>query len=169
MTPLIRPRTAADLDACVAVLGDVHRASGYPAHWPADPHRWLTPSRHIAAWVAEWDGDVVGHVSLTSATGEAAAEHWAERTGRTVGEAVAVSRLFVAERARGNAIGRRLLAHADAEARQRGLHPVLGVLDHNRPAIALYRDAGWRYLADADLALPDGGVMLMRCFAGPDS
>ena len=156
------------MDTCVALLAGVHRTGGYPAHWPADPHRWLTPSRHLTAWVAELDGTVVGHVSLTAAHGEAAAEYWAERTGRSVAEAVAVSRLFVAESARGHSIGRGLLETAATAARDRGLHPVLGVLDHNRHAIALYRDAGWLYLAETGLELPDGRVLPMWCFAAPE-
>ncbi len=155
------------MDRCVSVLADVHRGSGYPAHWPADPHRWLAPSRHIAAWVAELEGTVVGHVSLTSAIGEAAAAFWADSTGRSVADAVAVSRLFVAQHARGHSIGRQLLDYADARARECGLHPVLGVLDHNRTAIALYRDAGWRHLAVTDLTLPDGRTLPMWCFAAP--
>jgi GNAT superfamily N-acetyltransferase len=151
----------------VAILAEVHRTGGYPAHWPADPERWLTPSRHLAAWVAERDGVVVGHVSLTSAQGEAAAEHWAARSGRSVDDAVVVSRLFVAEQARGHSIGRRLLDRAGVAARERGLHPVLGVLAHNLAAIALYRGAGWLRLSEADLTLPDGRVMVMHCFAAP--
>lgn len=165
---VIRPRLAEDMAACVAILADVHRTVGYPAHWPADPRRWLTPSRHLTAWVAELSGTVVGHVSLTSANGGAAAEQWAARTGRSVDEAITVSRLFVAGHARGRSIGRRLLETACARARDRGLHPVLGVLAHNRPAIALYRDAGWLQLSETDLTLPDGRVMPMHCFAAPE-
>jgi GNAT superfamily N-acetyltransferase len=156
------------MNACVAILADVHRTGGYPAHWPADPHHWLTPSRHITAWVAERDGGVVGHVSLTSADGEAAAEHWSARTGRPVTDTVAVSRLYVARHARGRAVGRRLLDEATAAARDRGRHPVLSVLDHNRNAIALYEKAGWEYLSEADLTLPDGRVVLMHCFSAPE-
>jgi [ribosomal protein S18]-alanine N-acetyltransferase len=60
----IRVRTAADLAACVAILRRVHEVSGYPSVWPGDPGGWLTPRGMIAAWVAEHDGQIAGHVLL---------------------------------------------------------------------------------------------------------
>jgi hypothetical protein len=40
---------------------------GYPAYLPGtDLHRFLTMPASVAAWVAEVDGSVVGHVALNS-------------------------------------------------------------------------------------------------------
>ena len=57
----VRPRTGADLDACVRVLADVRRVDGHPVNWPADPPSWLSPPRLHRAWVAGPGGSVVGH------------------------------------------------------------------------------------------------------------
>jgi PadR family transcriptional regulator PadR len=58
---LIRSRTPADLDACVAVLRQVHDADAYPMNWPLDPVQWLCPPQLTGAWVAEEpDGRVIG-------------------------------------------------------------------------------------------------------------
>lgn len=165
---MIRPRTADDVDGCVSLLAAVHRTSGYPAHWPADPARWLAPSRLLQAWVAVDDGGIIGHIGLSSAGGDASAALWAQHSGRPVAQAAAITRLCVADRARGHRLGERLLDRACAAARQRGLHPVLDVLDHNRAAVALYERRGWVLLSTTDLTLPDGRVLPMRCYAAPD-
>jgi hypothetical protein len=59
----VREREAADIDVCVQALAAVHESSGYPSVWPADPARWLTPSRSLRAWVAA-TGEIplAGHV-----------------------------------------------------------------------------------------------------------
>lgn len=119
---MIRRRRDTDLDACVAVLAEVHTHSGYPHHWPDDPAGWLTPDGLTAAWVAEADGSVVGHVALCGG-------------GR--------SRLCVAPSARGAGLGGRLLRAVEAEAAARGLRPVLEVKDTDTAALALYERLGW--------------------------
>src|SRR5262249_52483363 len=64
LPPPVRPRASADLPACVAALRRVPEASGYPSRWPDDPRRRSTPRRMVAAWVAELDGSIAGHVVL---------------------------------------------------------------------------------------------------------
>ncbi|MFI0902566.1 GNAT family N-acetyltransferase [Streptomyces sioyaensis] len=119
---MIRRRRDTDLDACAAVLAEVHTHSGYPHHWPGDPVRWLTPDGLSAAWVAEADGTIAGHAALC---------------GREI------SRLYVAPGARGAGLGRRLLHTAEAAAAARGLRPVLEVKTTDTAAIALYERLGW--------------------------
>jgi ribosomal protein S18 acetylase RimI-like enzyme len=166
-TPLIRPRQPSDLDTCVSILNEVHRSSGYPAHWPKDPAKWLTPSRLLSAWVAESNGEVQGHVALSKPGQDVTAQRWATHTGRPATEAAEITRLFVAETARGQALGSQLLDTACANAKERGLHPVLGVLHHNLAAVALYNRAGWQKLSTVDFPLPDGSVSRMHCYAAP--
>jgi GNAT superfamily N-acetyltransferase len=60
----VRLREPADLRLCVDVLAAVHHRDTYPLQWPADPVSWLTPPGLISAWVAEVDGELVGHVAL---------------------------------------------------------------------------------------------------------
>lgn len=148
------------------MLAEAHRSSQYPVHWPADPARWLTPDRLFAAWVAEADGTVVGHIALAT-PGEVTAQPWAADTGRPIGQAAEITRLFVADAAQGRSVGTRLLATACADAKERGRHPVLGVLDHNRSAIALYDRAGWRRLSSVDFPLRDDQIGVMHCYAAP--
>lgn len=119
---MIRRRRDTDLDACVAVLAQVHTHSGYPHHWPDDPPRWLTPAGLSAAWVAEADGRIVGHAALCGSE---------------------VSRLYVAPAARGLGLGLRLLRTVEEAAAARGLNPVLEVQSTNTDAIALYERRGW--------------------------
>lgn len=86
---IVRSRTQDDLDGCVKALAEVQAADGYPVDWPDDPAGFLTPSDLAGAWVAVDDEGVAGHV------------------GVTVGDAV--TRLFVAPRARGRGLAVRLL------------------------------------------------------------
>lgn len=166
-TALIRERRPEDLPACVSVLADTHRTSGYPVNWPADPAGWLTPRGLLAAWVAEVAGVVVGHVALVEA-GAHPAKAWADHTGGTPRPPMAeVSRLCVAKQARGRSVGGLLLATADAAARERGRHTVLGVLAESVAAIALYDRMGWLRLSTVDFKLADGRTTVMHCYAAP--
>jgi GNAT superfamily N-acetyltransferase len=146
-TTIIRARRPDDLDACVGVLAEVHTADGYPLYWPTDPRSWLTPDSLLAAWIAEDEGTVIGHVTLCSALGDGAAPIWSQASGLPPDHLAAIGRLFVALSARGRGLGAALLAQACAEARLRGLRPALEVLDHDRGAIALYERQGWRRVA----------------------
>jgi ribosomal protein S18 acetylase RimI-like enzyme len=118
--------------------------------------------------VAQGTDGIVGHIGLSTGGGDVAAM-WSLRTGRPAEDAAEITRLCVAGRARGHRLGERLLRHACAEAARRGLHPVLGVLDHNRAAIAMYERFGWYLLSFTELALSDGRVFPMRCYAAPET
>ena len=150
---MLTARRTGDLDACVAVLAAVHAADGYPALWPADPHRWLTPRELVGAWVARRAGEVVGHVCLCRAEEGASAVIWSAASGLPVGRLGAVSRLFVAPTARRQGLGERLLLAACDEARRLGRHPVLEVLRQDRAAAALYERLGWRRVGPLDAEL----------------
>jgi ribosomal protein S18 acetylase RimI-like enzyme len=163
---LIRRRRPEDLPALVTVLAEAHRESAYPVHWPRDPARWLTPDRLLAVWVAEVDGSVLGHIALAD-PGDVTAGPWAAHTGLPAEQAAEITRLFLADAAQGRSVGKRLLDTACEYARAQGRHPVLGVLDHNRSAIALYDRAGWHRLSSVDFILSDDAIGLMHCYAAP--
>lgn len=132
---MIRPRTGADLDACVQALAEVHAADRYPVDWPDTPARWLTPADLVRAWVAVEDGRVTGHVGLAEVEPDVAVS-----AGMSV--AGAVTRLFVVPGARGGGLAARLLDAVLAE-----VSPLtLEVSDEGRAAIALYERHGWRRL-----------------------
>lgn len=86
--PVVRRRAPRDLDACVRMLGEVHRSDGYPVNWPPSPRAWLTGGALVSAWVAESDGRLSGHVGLSrSGAGDAAPGLWSARTGAGAGAA----------------------------------------------------------------------------------
>ncbi|MER6943659.1 GNAT family N-acetyltransferase [Nonomuraea sp. NPDC000554] len=124
-TTVIRPRTGADLDACVRALAEVQAADRYPVDWPDDPHGWLSPDDLTGAWVAIDDGVVLGHVGLAG---------------------TAVTRLFVTPAARGSGLAAALLDTVLAAA---GTPLTLEVSDEGGAAIAFYERQGWRRVGSA--------------------
>ncbi len=162
----IRPREPEDLARCVAILRRVHEISGYPSRWPDDPERWLTPAGQVAAWVAENDGRLAGHVALVQGV---RTECLLRATGRDASELGGVARLFVDPGARRKGLARALLAVAAGDARARGLQPVLDVVHDRGPAIALYERSGW-VLAGTQTATwvtPADISPKLRCYLGP--
>ncbi|MGR6913881.1 GNAT family N-acetyltransferase [[Actinomadura] parvosata] len=122
----IRPRTPADLPACVEALAAVQAADRYPVNWPADPGAWLTPDGMTTAWIAtEPDAApgqaVLGHVAIT--------------------RDLELTRLFVTPAARGRGVAARLLETARAST---PLPLKLEVSSEGRAAIGLYERLGWR-------------------------
>jgi GNAT superfamily N-acetyltransferase len=164
----VRRRTDQDLDACVRVLAEVHENDGYPVNWPALPARWLTPPSLIAAWVAELDGRIVGHIVLSrSGAGDVAPGLWSARAGVCVDMTAVVNRLFLAPSARGHGIGASLLAHAAKQARNHGLHPVLDVVASDTAAATLYERLGWQLLATVEQQWSPNQEVVVRCYAAP--
>jgi ribosomal protein S18 acetylase RimI-like enzyme len=150
----IRHRDEADIGACVEALRAAHQASGYPTNWPADPARWLQPSRTLQAWVAVTDDmPVAGHVLLRRSPAD-------ERSAE-------VSRLFVAPAARRQAIASALLEAAMRSAAANDLDLFLEVADHLRAARALYQRDGFRLVttAQADWTTPDGRPVTLHRYA----
>ncbi len=163
---VVRTAKPGDLDGCVAMLRRVHETSGYPSRWPADPGRWLTPADQLAAWVAEDDGQLAGHVALVQGVRTPCL---LRATGRGPGELGGIVRLFVDPAARRQGLARALLDTAAAHARACGLVPVLDVVADSAPAIALYERSGWRLAGTqtATWVTPAGLVPTLRCYVGP--
>ncbi|HYO20201.1 MAG TPA: GNAT family N-acetyltransferase, partial [Dermatophilaceae bacterium] len=160
----VRPRRPTDLTACVDVLAEIHRADGYPRQWPVDPASWLDPSDSLAAWVAESNGAIVGHVVVTACADDPTPE---QATGRPTSELASVSRLFVSPAGRGVGTARALLSQAGSFATHAGLGLVLDVVDDAADAIAVYEHLGWR-LVDCRPAVwttDDGHRPLLRVYA----
>ncbi|WP_330229393.1 GNAT family N-acetyltransferase [Nocardia sp. NBC_00508] len=145
MCVIIRPRTAADAHDCAAALRQVHDVDRYPETWPADPVGWLSPSKLIAARVAEQARVVVGHVGL------GAGEETPIAVRGAVGTlAVAwVIRLYVVPSARRAGVGSHLLAAAARMAASRGQRAALSVESGGAAAIAMYERSGWRRVHSA--------------------
>lgn len=101
------------------------------------------------------DGDarpwILGHASLRRVPAEAApARAWrrahddAGRGGEAEAELWGLARLAVHPAAQGRGLGGRLLAWAEGHARGRGRRLVLGVLEKDGGALAVYERRGWR-------------------------
>ena len=56
--------------ACLDLLMQVHELDGYPPYVPEDVPRFITPDYEVAAWVAEREGSIVGHVALHQASAD---------------------------------------------------------------------------------------------------
>jgi GNAT superfamily N-acetyltransferase len=165
-TPSVRYRADHDLDDCVRVLAEVHEHDGYPVNWPDHPGAWLTPDSLIASWVAELDGRVAGHIGLSrSGAGDVAPGLWSARAGVGIDAIAVVNRLFVAPSARGHRIGASLMAQVVAEARGRGLHPVLDVVASDTAAAALYERLGWQLLGTVEQQWSPQQRVAVRCYA----
>lgn len=140
----VRARVPADLPVLVRVLVEQQPSSGYPLRWPLPfpVEQFIVRSYEEQAWVAERDGDVVGHVMVGRVEDAQAAAIVTAATGRR--ELATVSVLFLAEDARGHGIGKLLLDTAVDWAVQRGRLPVLDVVPTHRGAVGFYRHLGWR-------------------------
>lgn len=144
----VRRRRSRDLGPCARLLRVVYAEGQYPVHWPDAPRAWLDGEDVIDAWVAERQGEILGHVAISRVGGDAVSElRWRELTGHRPAELAGVSRLFVRPRVRGQGVGTALLDVALGEIRARGLVPVLEVVGASRDAIRLYEERGWRLLA----------------------
>jgi GNAT superfamily N-acetyltransferase len=107
MAARIRLRADRDLEECARLLETVHCADGYPAHWPEDPVRWLSPRVMLDAWVAEDAGRIVGHIAFRAGTADASAAVWSDATGLPPEKLASITRLFVSRDSRGNGGGTR--------------------------------------------------------------
>lgn len=141
----IRPRTDADLAALAKVLTEVHAKDGYPVEGIDDPLAWLGTLDGIGSWVADVNGEPVGHVALTQpGAGDEAPRLFADQIGP---EPTAVlGRLFVSPLARGQGLATHLARKAMDGAADAGRRPVLDVMVKDDAAIRLYKQLGWTIL-----------------------
>jgi GNAT superfamily N-acetyltransferase len=140
----IRPRTEDDLEACVALAQLVHDLDGYPGHQPTDFRSFIASSDEDAAWVAERDGEVVGHVALhVRSRVDAVLAVATETLSVPLQRIGVVARMFVSPDFRRVGLGRSLLDVAAQHAIAGGRRPILDVVSHFHPAIALYEGCGW--------------------------
>jgi GNAT superfamily N-acetyltransferase len=166
----IRERREGDLDALVVALAAVAKVDGYPSRWPDDPAAWLRTRDPIGAWVVEHDGEPAGQIVLRPGADHVPARMWHARSGEAPQSCCVVSRLFVGLPARGHGAGSALMHTAWAAASERGLRPMLDVVDANQSAIRLYRGLGWIHLGTyVERFYDDGPDELLHCFAAPST
>lgn len=159
----LRRRRPQDLPRAVRLLRVVHGDDQYPLHWPDRPRDFLDGPDVIGAWVAERQGEILGHVAVSQVTGRGV--HWRELTGHEPHEIALVSRLYVRARVRGTGYGAALLQAATDDIRARGLVPVAEVVSANASARRLFGHHGWT-LRSMD-AWPDDPAYRLFCFEAP--
>jgi GNAT superfamily N-acetyltransferase len=157
---MIRPRSEEDLERCAALLRRVHEVDRYPLIWPPDPAGWLAGRGSLGAWVAEEDGQLLGHLSLHATNRCRARPQWCQALAVGAERLAVVSRFFVSPDARGRGIGGRLMACAEEYAAGRHRRLALDVAAHNRDAIDFYVRRGWRRVGSAELELNGGARRL---------
>jgi GNAT superfamily N-acetyltransferase len=143
MSLTIRPATQLDVPALVALMIEFYAESGFslPSGSAARAFTELFVSPHLGAvWLAEQDGQAVGHIVLTAA--------FSMEYGGLRGF---IDDLFVRAAARGQGCGMALLAAARAEAIARDLRALcVEAGGDGHRARALYARAGY---VDSDHAL----------------
>ena len=163
---LVRGRTADDLPALVEVLAEQQFSSSFPLRWPLPfpVEQFLVRPHERAAWVAEVDGQVVGHVSVIGPDAELAPV-FVEAVGTDRLAMVAV--LFVGLTTLGLGVGARLHDVAVAWIREAGLVPVLDVVPTHDRAVQFYRRRGWREIGSVRPGwLPEDRPALMLMSLG---
>ncbi|HVK27774.1 MAG TPA: GNAT family N-acetyltransferase [Nocardioides sp.] len=148
---VVRPRRAGDIPVLVDVLLAQQPTSRYPFRdpLPIPVEQFLHAEDADAAWVAQVDGRVVGHVCrqppLTGFDDAAAMNDvCADTHGCDLSQLAWVSTLFVGLGGRRLGVGRRLLDTVVADIGADGRRPCLEVLEAHPAAIALYESSGWR-------------------------
>lgn len=166
--PIIRPRTDADLESAGAALVDVHRTDGYPVEGVADPVAWLEPAGLITSWVAELDGEIVGHVAVSEPQpGDDAVRLWLEQSDDRIEDLAVIGRLFVTSAARRRSIGEQLAKAVATDQTLRGRRLVLDVMDKDQDAIRLYERLGLKKIGVATHRFGEGETITAYCYVVP--
>ena len=147
----LRPRKQDDLDACELLAREVHDVDGYPPRFADDLRGFVSAPGALAAWVAAWDGAIVGHVALQATSSPAVMALAGEATGRAPERLGVVARLLVAPAHRRKGLGGTLLGAAAQAAHDRDRWPILDVATHFDAAIGLYERFGWVRAGQVDV------------------
>jgi RimJ/RimL family protein N-acetyltransferase len=164
---LVRERTDADLDDLFHLAAAVQEHDGYPGRRPRDLRAFLVSDDALGAWVAHFEGRLVGHVALHERSLPVVMRTAGEALGRADHELAVVARLIVDPAVRRCRAGSALLDAAATAARDLGRHPVLDVVTRYDAANALYRSAGWLNLGEVEMAFRDGMVLQSHVYAAP--
>lgn len=163
----VRPFKEGDLPGAASALVEVHRSDGYPVEGVEDPEAWVRSDDVVAAWVAEAEGRIVGHVAVMRPQGEDAVSMWIEQSGDHLDGIAVLARLFVVQDARKYATGRRLTEAAMAYGREHGVRLVLDVMAKDAAAIRLYERLGWYKIGETMHTFGAGQTITAVCYVAP--
>ena len=165
---LIREKSESDTVACVELLLRVHERDRYPLRLPQNAQGFITTEHESAAWVAERDGRIVGHVALHHASGDPTLGAAQRATGLAADRLVVVSRLFTDPCLRRAGVGRALLRHATKYAESGGQRAVLDVGQSLTAPIALYEAEGWERVEALVLRLDQETLLELWVYLSPE-
>lgn len=166
---LIRRKAEEDESECLDLLMQVHESDGYPLYLPEDVPAFITPEFEVAAWVAERDGRIVGHVALHRASVDPTLAAAQRATGLPPERLAVVSRLFTAPALRRAGTGRALLQHATTQAESRGQRAVLDVGQALAAPVALYESEGWERVESLTLRVDESAVLDLWVYVSPQT
>jgi GNAT superfamily N-acetyltransferase len=159
----VRPRRSRDLATCTRLMHRAFFEGQFKGTRRDEPREWIDGPDVLAAYVADRDGEIVGHVAVTLVGGDTATDlRWREVTGHPVTDLAGVGQLFVRPSFRGGGIGRSLVDAALADIGSRGLVPVLEVITDARLAPAYAHGHGWRLRATDRFPGPPAGLWVHR-------
>ncbi|MFI6344978.1 GNAT family N-acetyltransferase [Streptomyces sp. NPDC050560] len=164
---IVRPFESDDLDPAAAALVEVHETDGYPVEGIEDPQGWLWSDDVLRAWVADGEGEVVGHVAIMRPRGEDAVRMWTKQSGDDEAHVAVLARLFVVRAARKHKTGERLMEAAMRFAQERDLRLVLDVMTKDVAAMRLYERLGWQKIGEATHHFGDGQSIPAVCYVSP--
>nr|WP_273482790.1 GNAT family N-acetyltransferase [Kribbella italica] len=123
----------------------------------------------ISSWIAELDGQIVGHVAISEPQpGDDAVRLWLEQSDDTVDKVAVVGRLFVTKAARRKAIGEKLARAVVTDPLVRGKRLVLDVMDKDQDAIRLYERLGLQKIGTATHTFGEGQTITAHCYVVPE-
>ena len=167
LPPGIRPRRDRDLSTCARLVRRAFFEGQFPGQHDEEPRFWLADHDVLDAWVAERDGEIVAHVASSRLDLDPlSALRWRESTGHVPSDLIAVSRLFVRPRFRGQGIAASLIEVACDEIRARGKVPVYEVVTTSSLAPSYSRDHGWRLRSSEPLRDQHKTLWIHRFEAG---
>lgn len=164
---IVRPRTDDDVDACVRMATIIRDHDGYPTRRPLDLREFLTSPDALGAWVAEREGQVVGHVALHRHSTPEVLAMASRALVRPVDQLGVVARLLVSPDTRRENVGRTLLNKASGEASRRDLWPILDVVTTFEAAVNLYESCGWVRVGQVTFRFHEGGSVEEFVYVGP--
>lgn len=154
----IRPRREADFPALEILLVKQQAASEYPIIWPLPtPIRdFIKRKNERHAWVAEVDGEVLGHIAVMTVSDDGHGsedfihhwqnghvEHGSTKTAPEVHQLFLIGVFFTDLDRSGSGIGHHLFQTAVEQAWKDG-YPVLDVLSTHPGPRDFYIKRGWR-------------------------
>lgn len=147
-TIVIRPRKESDIAPLIELLSRQQAETQYPVDWPFPiPLRdFIIRDTEVHAWVAELDGEVAGHVSVTRVEGGGdsdMAPEWTRAHGVDISQLRCISVFYTDITKTGTGLGRRLHDVAAAQALKEG-YPVLDVVKSHEGPVRFYENRGWK-------------------------